>query len=68
MVQLGLCIKNEHGETATVGDVIKPTLEVYNWVSKNQYVTITDISVDGTLMLDGYICQHISGIIDFKKK
>lgn len=65
MVNLGLYIINSKGQKAFIGDSVKLKLLVQVWMSKNKPYKITDIRPDGTVMLDGYIGQHISGIVDF---
>lgn len=65
MVNLGLYIINSKGQKAFIGNYVKLKLLVHGWMSKNKPYKITDIRPDGTVMLDGYIGQHISGIVDF---
>ena len=65
MVNLGLYITNSKGQKAFIGDSVKLRLLVQGWMSKNKPYKITDIRPDDTVMLDGYIGQHISGIVDF---
>lgn len=65
---VGLCyaVVNSKGQKAFVGDKVKLDLLVQGWMSSNQVYTITDIRIDGTVMLDNYIGQHISGIKNFE--
>lgn len=65
MVNLGLYIINSKGQKAFIDDSVKLKLLVQGWMSKNKPYKITDIKPDGTVMFDGYIGQHISGIVDF---
>ena len=39
---------------------------VQGWVSKEKVYTVTKIDLDGTVTLNNYIGQHISGIKDFR--
>lgn len=66
MVNLGIHIVNSAGQKAFVGDEIKLDLLVQGWIDKNRVYTITDIRIDGTIMLNNYMGQHISGIKDFQ--
>ena len=65
MINFGLYIENSKGKRAFVGDEVKLELLVQGWMNKNKAYRITDIRVDGTVMLDDCIGQHISGIKDF---
>jgi hypothetical protein len=69
MVQIGaeFYIQNETGKRAKIGDKVYLDLLVHNWIDKNKAYTITDIRPDGTVVLDKCICQHASGIINFRK-
>lgn len=65
---VGLCyaVVNSKGQKAFVGDKVKLDLLVQGWMSNKQVYTITDIRIDGTVILDNYIGQHISGIKNFE--
>lgn len=66
MINLGLHIINSKGQKAFVGDKIKLDLLVQGWINKEEVYTITKIDLDGTITLNNYIGQHISGIKDFR--
>lgn len=65
MVNLGLYIINSKGQKAFIGNYVKLKLSVQGWMGKDKTYEISDIRPDGTVILDGYIGQHISGIVDF---
>lgn len=66
MIRLEAHIVNSKGQKAFIGDKIKLDLWVQGWMNKEEVYAITEIRVDGTVMLNTCIGQHISGIKDFQ--
>lgn len=66
MINLGLYLENNDGKRAFVGDEIKLDLLVQGLANKDETYRITDIRADGTVIFDGFIGQHISGINNFR--
>lgn len=67
MIKLGLCIINEYGVSACVGDRIMLNAPVSGWVVSGQVYTITNLGLDGVVTLDDALKVPIMSIIDFKK-
>lgn len=65
MITSGMYIQNSKGEKAYAGDRVKITLLNKAVNSPDDICLITDIRLNGDVMINGCICRNVMGIDDF---
>lgn len=65
MITSGVYIQNSKGEKAYAGDRVKISLLNKKSSTSDEICLITDIRLNGDVMLNGCVCQNVIGIADF---